>query len=399
MKIYQLHLAHKFKLLRCTIVAIALLTFFMVPACEAASMQQTQVEQTPLASIITETAHALMRDNAIAGMAIGITTQGKQQFFYYGLACTDTGQEVNENTLFEIGSVSKIFTGTLGGYAQARGALALSDRASKHFPPLAKSSFANISLLSLGGYTAGGLPLQFPAAVDSQAAMLRYFQNWQPSYPPATYRLYSNPSIGLLGHIVAKAMGAPFEELMEKTLFPAFGLRQTYLRVPEKEMRHYAYGYSNDGSPVRVGPGVFAAEAYGVKTTAADLLAFVAAHGNSSALKPAWRQAIATSQTGLYSVGAMTQGLGWEMYAYPPDMEAMIAQAPALILEPQPVTAPLPQASEMFLHKTGSTNGFGAYVVLVPAKDTGIVMLANKNYPNVVRMRAAARILAAVLSQ
>lgn len=397
MKIYGLCMRYCFTCVHSIVVFLLILCVFSVVSAEGDSVQYTQNYHAQLEPLVTKIANTIMRDNAVPGMAIGITTQGKRYFFYYGLASTDTGQKVDDKTLFEIGSVSKIFTGTLGGYAQARGALALSDTAGKHFSPLVGSSLAEVSLLSLGGYIAGGLPLQFPAGVDSQTAMLRYFQHWRPAYPPATYRLYSNPSIGLFGHIVAKTMGAPFEELMEKTLFPALGLRQTYLRVPKAQMRHYAHGYGKDGTAVRVGPDVFAAEAYGVKTTAADLLAFVEAHGDSRALDPVWQQAIATSQTGLYSVGAMTQGLGWEMYAYPPDMEAIIEQATALVLEPQPITAPLPAQPEMFLHKTGSTNGFGAYVVLVPSKETGIVLLANKNYPNTVRMRVAARILATVL--
>lgn len=395
MKIFTLHSAHLCRLLCCS--AVMLFGFFVGAVCEAASVHSPHKDLSQLEARVTEKAHALMRDNALPGLAIGIATQGKRYFFNYGVACLETGQKVDENTLFEIGSVSKIFTGTLGGYAQARGLLALSDPVSKYFFPLAGSSFAELSLLSLGGYTAGGLPLQFPAVVESQEDMLNYFQLWRPAYPPETYRLYSNPSIGLFGHIVARAMGAPFEELMQKTLFFAFGLRQSYLQVPAAEMRHYASGYSKDDKAVREGPALFAAEAYGVKTTAADLLTFVEAHGNSSALDPVWQQAIATSQTALYSVGAMTQGLGWEMYAYPPNMEALITQSTALVFEPQPITASPPQQAEMFLHKTGSTSGFGAYVLLVPSQGTAIVLLANKNYSNAARLRMGACILATVL--
>ena len=48
---------------------------------------------------------------------------------------------------------------------------------------------------------------------------------------------------------------------------------------------------------------------------------------------------------------------------------------------------------DLLLNKTGSTNGFGAYVVLLPARDTGLVILANRNYPNAERVRIALRIL------
>ena len=56
----------------------------------------------------------------------------------------------------------------------------------------------------------------------------------------------------------------------------------------------------------------------------------------------------------------------------------------------------LPPQRDVWVNKTGSTNGFGAYVAFVPARETGIVVLANRNYPNEARVRLAYRILCRV---
>ncbi len=74
--------------------------------------------------------------------------------------------------------------------------------------------------------------------------MLKYFEEWKPSYAPGTYRTYSNPSIGMLGFITARAMHKDFDALMETVVFPTLGMSHTYIAVPKAEMANYAQGYS-----------------------------------------------------------------------------------------------------------------------------------------------------------
>lgn len=114
----------------------------------------------------------VMQAYAIPGMAIAISHKGQQHFFDYGVASRESGQAVDRHTLFELGSISKLFTATLGAYAEARGTLNLSDNASQYLPALQGSAFDHISLLDLATYSAGGLPLQFPDAVGDERQML-----------------------------------------------------------------------------------------------------------------------------------------------------------------------------------------------------------------------------------
>lgn len=359
-----------------------------------------KVNDGELRRIIDETVRPLMAEQKIPGMAVAITIDGKSHFFGYGVASKESGQKVDEDTIFEIGSISKTFTATLGGYGSAIGAFSLSDPASKWAPELAGSSFDKITMLDLATYTAGGLPLQFPDAVSDDASILAYFKKWEPDYPAGTQRRYSNPSIGLFGYLAARSMGQPFDVLMEQSLLPAFGLKNTFVHVPESRMKNYAYGYSKSDKPTRVSPGAFDSEAYGIKTTAPDLLRFVELNMDTTPLAPEFRKAVTATHTGHYKVGENNQGLGWELYAYPVTLKRLLTgNSSDMALKSHRIEKsdlPLAPSPDVFINKTGSTNGFGAYAAFVPARRIGIVLLANRNYPNDERIKAAYRILQAI---
>ena len=387
-------MTHKKSIARLKILA-ACMAVFGASHCVAATQTDQSIE-----TIVNDAVRPVLKAEGIPGMAVAITVNGKKHYFNYGVASKETGRPVANDTLFEIGSVSKTFTATLAAYAQATGKLSLTDTASAVLPALHRSEFDSISVLQLGTYTAGGLPLQFPGDADHRDKMLGYFKQWKPTYAAGTHRQYSNPSLGLFGYLAAHSMGAPFDELMEKTLLPKLGLKHSYLKVPQDQMGLYAWGYNKDDQPVRVGPGALGSEAYGVKTSATDLLRYVEANMNPASLEKPLQQAIAITHTGYYTVDDTTQGLGWEFYNYPVTLDTLLAgnssQMAMEAHEVQPLNPPQPQRDNVLINKTGSTSGFGAYVAFVPAKDIGIVILANKNYPNPERVKIAHEILSAL---
>ena len=355
---------------------------------------------TDLRAVVDASVKPLMQQQSIPGLVVGVLQDGKTQYFNYGVANQDTRKAVSEHTLFEIGSVSKTFTATLAGYAVATGRLTLSAPASQYLPALHGSAFDHISVLNLGTYSAGGLPLQFPREADNTQHMISYFQHWTPALTPGTQRLYSNPSLGLFGYLAAQSLKQPFDQAMEKTLLPKLGLKHTFITVPKSQMNLYAQGYGKDGKPVRVGPGAMDSEAYGIKTSASDLLHYVQANLDPTRLEKPLQQAITTTHTGYYTVDGMTQGLGWEMYPYPISLDALVnGNSTQMAMEPHPVKWLTPAQSphaDTLVNKTGSTNGFGAYVAYVPSKRLGVVILANKNYPNGERVKLAHGLLDAM---
>ncbi len=340
----------------------------------------------------------VMRQYDIPGMAIAVTRNGEQRFFNYGDASRAPRKPVSSDTLFELGSISKTFTVTLAGYAQASGRLSLNDSPAKYVPELEGSAFARTTLINLATHTAGGFPLQVPDAVQDTAQLMAYLKAWTPQYAPGTHRTYANPSIGMLGVAAARSLGQPYVAAMEQGLFPKLGLRATYLNVPPGKMPDYAWGYNKQNAPVRVNPGVLADEAYGVKSTARDMIRFVEVNLGVAPVDADIQRAIAATHTGYYQLGAMTQDLIWEQYRYPVstnDLEA--GNSAKVAFETLPVQAlqpPRAPQEAVWINKTGATNGFGAYVAFVPSRKLGIVILANRNYPNEARVRLALRILA-----
>jgi beta-lactamase class C len=337
-----------------------------------------------------------MKQYEIAGMAVGVIADGKPYVFNYGLASRKPRTPVTGNTLFELGSISKTFTATLAAKAQIDGYVSLSDRTSKYLPVLKDTPFGDVTLLNLGTHTPGGLPLQVPDNVNNIDELMQYFRQWKPAYAAGTYRTYANPGIGTLGLITAKSMDQDFDTLMEQRLFPALGLRSSYINVPAARAKDYAEGYTKNGAPIRMKPGVLSSEAYGIRTTAADMVRFLQANMGLVDLDPKLQRAITDTHTGYFNAGPMTQDLIWEQYPYPVALEKLLeGNAPAMILNATPVIElkpPQPPRNDVWINKTGSTNGFGAYVAFIPQKRFGIVMLANKNIPNDARVTAAYQI-------
>lgn len=350
-----------------------------------------------LKSTVDQQAKLLMNEHNISGMAFGIIIDGKSHFYHYGLADKKAKIPVSENTIFELGSISKTFAATLASYSELNGTLALEDTADKYIPYLKNSAIGNTKLINLATYSAGGLPLQVPDDVKNNEELLRYYKSWQPVFPINSKRLYSNASIGLFGYISALSMDADYTQLMEEKILPSLNMPNTFINVPSNKMADYAFGYNAAGDAIRVNPGMLDAEAYGIKSTITDMTHFMAANMGLVPLDKNIQQALNNNRKGYYQASTFTQGLGWEMYPYPTQLDTLLeGNSMDVVLKPQAITTdnhPTPILNNVWVNKTGATNGFGGYIAYIPAKKSGIVILANKNYPNADRVKAAYTIL------
>ncbi|WP_176223191.1 serine hydrolase [Aurantimonas sp. 22II-16-19i] len=148
----------------------------------------------------------LMAEHDVPGMSVAILHDGERHVFHYGFTSLQTGEAVGDDTLFEIGSLSKPFTGTLLARLEAERMVDLSAKAEDLLPELAESPVGGASLVDLATYASGGLPLQFPDGVD-ETNFPTFYRDFAPITEIGASRLYSNPSIGLAGHLAAASAG------------------------------------------------------------------------------------------------------------------------------------------------------------------------------------------------
>ena len=155
---------------------------------------------------------------------------------------------------------------------------------------------------------------------------------------------------------------------MQQRVFTPLNLKNTFINVPQNKQDVYAWGY-RDGKAVHVSPGMLDAEAYGVKSTIKDMARWMQANMNPQQVTdPTLQQAIKLAQTRFYRTDALYQGLGWEMLNWPEQSsiiatgaDSNVALAPQQLVKIDAVTPH--QAT--WVHKTGATGGFGAYVAFI----------------------------------
>ena len=172
----------------------------------------------------------------------------------------------DQNTIFELASVSKEFTAAAILVLQQDGKLSTSDPLSKYFPTFPSGD--SISVLQLIQHSSGLVDYNnFGTTPDFSAAYVAFLQNGQTDYQPIIDRLaqfplqfvpgsaysYSNSNYLLLGVIVAKVSGMPFGAFLQQRIFQPLGMTQTQQGYPSSPVTDFALGYGDVGAGPRRG--------------------------------------------------------------------------------------------------------------------------------------------------
>lgn len=192
---------------------------------------------------------------------------------------------VGDSTIFEIGSITKTFTGTLLADMVLKREVALDDPVAKYLPGWTLPTWQGtpITLLDLATHTSGlpSLPDDFssadpqdPYADYTEAKLVAYLARAQLRSAPGTRYAYSNMGMGLLGQALAARAGQPYEALVRERILTPLGMNDTRIDVLATDAARVASGHSEQLLPVAPWHFPVFAAAGAFRSTLADMLKF-----------------------------------------------------------------------------------------------------------------------------
>ncbi|WP_110955039.1 serine hydrolase [Anaerosinus massiliensis] len=329
----------------------------------------------------------LMQQYNIPGAAIAVIDGDQTYTYLFGSMDQANGRPVTENTIFEVGSITKLFTALLCAEAEDNKSIKLSDPLTDYCPKFKKhnSATAQITLTHLLTHTAG-FPLNLSETITDKPQIAAHLSTWQPEKNIGSQWQYSNVGIGLAAMALENQTHKSINELMKENILRPLDMTPLGIEGVETYQENYAQGYSTEGKAVphvRYDRDPFFS-AYSLKATINDMSKFLAAAIGLPNTPDNIKKAMHNAQTPRVDNGNMQQGLAWQVHSL---QDENIKHEPEnLDLGPRTVHW-LPKAQQIYkanvlLDKTGGTGGFRSYIAVVPEKELGVVILLNKYISN-----------------
>lgn len=335
--------------------------------------------------LVNKTVTAWMNQNQIPGVAIELYENGQSHSYYFGYANREKKIPITSKTIFELGSLTKLFTTLLLAEEVNANKITLNDPVSKYLPKLnSNRNFRNITLEKLSTYTSG-LPFKTPENITTQSELQQFLTSWNPSSPIGSSWAYSNISIGLLGYALEEKTGKNIDELYRTQIFHPLHMESTSIYISKDMQPNYAQGYGDDGkavSPSKI--GLFPA-AGDMKSSGKDMLQFLQVAITLADTPKTIVKAMHITQTAYVNIAQTKQGLSWVIYPLADHSKSKLL-APPKNMDMGPIPAKQldkPTFEEnSLIDKTGATEGFRSYIAVIPNKQLGVVILANRYVSN-----------------
>lgn len=348
--------------------AIALSLCILAGLSSAACSQAVAPRATPAASPFPPDSAVLsllkqrVAEKRSAGIVVGLVEpDGSTRILAWG----DPGPgqpPLDGSSVFEIGSVTKVFTAALLADMARRGEVALDDPVQKHLPAgvtMPVRGGKQITLAMLSEQTSGlpRLPANLrpadpsnPYADYTVQQLYEFLSGYTLPRDPGTIYEYSNLGVGLLGHVLALRAGRSYEELLRERIWEPLGMSSTAITLGPPLRARLALGHDPSGAvapnwdlPTLAGAGA-------IRSTAADMLRFLAAqlHPERGPLE----EAMGRTHAKRASAGGaeMGIGLGWHL---------------------------LHRDGDDVVWHNGGTGGYRSFTGFRPTTGTAVVVLTN----------------------
>ena len=293
-----------------------------------------------------------------SGIVVGLINDQGSKVISYG----KLSRELDGNTVFEIGSITKVFTALLLVDMVERGEVNLTDPIAKFLPPSVKvptKDGKEITLLHLATHTSGlpRMPNNFapkdednPYADYTVEQMYQFLSNYTLTRDIGAEYEYSNFGAGLLGHILALKAGTDYETLVLTRICEPLKMNSTRIKLSPELQARLTTGHDWAGNAVKNWDILTLAGAGALRSTANDMLKFVATNLelSESVLSSAMQKThLAQNQT---SMPDLEIGMGWHV---------------------------LKKHGTEILWHNGGTGGYRSFIGFDKKKRLGVVVLSN----------------------
>jgi D-alanyl-D-alanine carboxypeptidase len=272
--------------------------FVLVPLAACASSLQPSARvvgapivrpDSPLRARIDSVVGAALVGRQIPGAAVAVLRHDTLVHAAgYGVANIATKAPVTTETVFQIASMTKIFTAIAVLMLVEDGKVALDERAARYLSWL-PAKYSGITVRQLLTHTSGVNPDVRTANIDEieVAEFKRRLEARPASFPPGTNVQYANAGFILLSFIVQNASGEEFGEFLQRRIFWPLGMRSTGYRVPQQNDARHARGYELvDGRFVEAQHVFSGWGNSGIETTVLDIARFTIALERRTLLRP-----------------------------------------------------------------------------------------------------------------
>lgn len=309
-----------------------------------------------------------VRDRQAIGIAVGVVeADGSTRTAFAGSA-GEGARTLGGHSGFEIGSITKTFTGILLAEMVRTGEVRFDDPVSRHLPEgvrVPSRGGQEITLLDLATHHSRlpGMPDNLapadrsnPLADYTVEQMYAFLARHELSAEPGTAYWYSNIGYGLLGHVLSRAAKMPYEDLVRARILKPLGMRESAinLRGPLRESMTRGHNARGFVVPYWDLPAIPGAGAF--RTSLDDAVRFLAANlrepktGLDRAMRDAQQQRHAVVDTLFNRRGTHGIGLGWQIRS---------------------------EGGSRIVWKDGGTGGYQTFIGFDPERRVGVVVLSN----------------------